>query len=330
MLLANILQEKGYKVRPATNGEQALKAISIKQPDLVLLDIMMPEMDGFEVCKRLKDKEETRNIPIIFISALDDVDARVKGFEIGGLDYITKPFQAEEVLARINNQVQLHFMRTKLEVLVDDRTKELSKITKNLEQSTKLLHTTLLQTIHAIGTTLEKRDPYTAGHQQRVSNIAVAIAKELNLSSSQIEGINLGSLIHDIGKIYIPAEILSRPGKLTDIEFELIKTHPQVGYDIIKDVDYPWPIAEMILQHHERIDGSGYPNGVKSDKICLEAKIIAVADVVEAMASHRPYRAKLGIDKALGEIERGMGLVYDERVSRACIKIFKETGFALE
>lgn len=189
------------------------------------------------------------------------------------------------------------------------------------------LHGTLIKTIGAIGAMVEKRDPYTSGHQNRVSQLCVAIASEMGLSEEQIEGIKLGSTIHDIGKIYIPAEILNRPGKLTNAEFEIIKTHPAVGYDIIKDVDFPWPIASMVRQHHERLDGSGYPDGLSGDAIVIEAQIIAVADVVEAIASHRPYRAALGIHVSLDEIRKHRNVFFNPDVVDACLKLIEGDGF---
>ena len=183
-------------------------------------------------------------------------------------------------------------------------------------------------TIQAIGTIVEMRDPYISGHQRRVAKLAVSIAKELGLPPDKIEGIHFGSLIHDIGKIYIPAEFLSRPGKLADLEYRFMKTHPEAGYEIMKDVEFPWPIAEMIRQHHEHLDGSGYPHGLKGDDILLEARIIEVADIVEAMASHRPYRPAWGIDIALGEVVESRGVRYDAGVVDACIRLFKEKGYA--
>ena len=185
-------------------------------------------------------------------------------------------------------------------------------------------------TIQVVATIVELRDPYTAGHQRRVADLAVAIATELGLPEGQVHGLHLAGSIHDLGKIYVPAEILSKPGKLTAIEFSMIKIHPQAGYDILKDVEFSWPIAQMVLQHHERLDGSGYPQGLKADGILIEAKILVVADVVEAMATHRPYRAALGIDAALKEIERGHGTAYDAAVVDACMKLFGEKRFAFE
>jgi len=185
----------------------------------------------------------------------------------------------------------------------------------------------LIKTVSVIALTVEKRDPYTAGHMQRVADLAMAIGRAMNLDENTVTGLQMGALIHDIGKIYIPAEILNRPGRLSPVEFDLIKTHPQVGYDIVKDIDFPWPVAEMIVQHHERIDGTGYPNGLSGAEICLEARILAVADVVEAMASHRPYRASLPLQSALDEIERYRGERYDPQVVDVCLRLFREQGY---
>jgi PAS domain S-box-containing protein len=198
------------------------------------------------------------------------------------------------------------------------------------EENARRLERAMEDTIQAIATTIEARDPYTAGHQRRVVQLAAAIAEELGLPERRITGVRRGAEIHDIGKIYIPAEILSRPGRLNPVEFNLIQMHPQVGFDIIKDIDFPWPVGEMILQHHERLDGSGYPHGLRGDDIVLEARIIAVADVVDAMITHRPYRAALGQEVALQEIERNRGRLYDAAVVDACLRLFRDKGFAFQ
>lgn len=198
------------------------------------------------------------------------------------------------------------------------------------EGSVQRLNRAMMHTIEAVSIALEKRDPYTAGHQNRVASLSMAIAREMGFSDERIEGIRLGSMVHDIGKISVPAEILNRPGRLSKDEFGIIKAHPESGYDILKGVDFPWPIAQMILQHHERVDGSGYPQGLKGNEITPEARILAVADVVEAITSHRPYRPSLGIDIALNEIERGRGTYYDAEVVDACLRLFREKGFAWE
>jgi PAS domain S-box-containing protein len=198
------------------------------------------------------------------------------------------------------------------------------------QQNYERLRKTLEATVHAIAVTVETRDPYTAGHQRRVADLSKTIASEMGLATDQIDGIYMASKIHDIGKISVPAEILSKPTKLTHTEFSLIKVHAQSGYEILKDIEFPWPIARMVLEHHERMDGSGYPRNLKGEEILIEARILAVADVVEAMASYRPYRPGLGIDVALAEIEKNRGIFYDDAVADACLRLFREKGFKLE
>ena len=188
----------------------------------------------------------------------------------------------------------------------------------------------LISAVGAIAATVELRDPYTAGHQRHVADIAVAIASEMQLSADQVEGIRLAAIIHDVGKIGVPVEILSKPTKLSPLEFSLIQTHAESGYDLLKAIPFEWPIAEMVRQHHERMDGSGYPRGLKGDAIDLGARIIAVADVVDSMSSHRPYRAALGIDKALEELAKGQGTIYDTKVVDVCAQLFRDKRLNLE
>lgn len=192
------------------------------------------------------------------------------------------------------------------------------------------LRRTLEATVEALAVTSEKRDPYTAGHQQRVSALACAIARALGLEGERLEGLRVGGLLHDLGKIYIPAEILAKPALLTTIEFGLIKTHSEVGYEILKNIPFPWPVADMVLQHHERLNGSGYPHGLSNGQLMLEAKILSVADVVEAMSSHRPYRAALGLERALGEIKKNRGTLYDPEIVDACVHLFESEAFSFE
>ncbi len=202
---------------------------------------------------------------------------------------------------------------------------------KNAENELKISYRKLEKmfrdTVKALASAAEIRDPYTAGHQRRVADLAVKIAEQMSLDQNMINGIYLTALIHDIGKILIPVEILNKPGKLSDPELEYIKQHSQEGYNNLKGIEFPWPVAEIILQHHEKIDGSGYPNNLKDDEIVIEAKIICVADVIEAMASHRPYRPSQGIESALKEIEINRGILYDKRVVDICLQLFKELDY---
>jgi PAS domain S-box-containing protein len=204
------------------------------------------------------------------------------------------------------------------------------RVEKQLQDTLDSLRKAVGATIQVMVSAVETRDPYTSGHQIRSADLARAIATEMGLPPAKIEGIRMAGSIHDIGKLSIPAEILSKPTKLSEIEFSLIKEHANRGYEILKDVESPWPLAEIVYQHHERIDGSGYPRNLKGEEILIEARILTVADVVEAMASHRPYRAGLGIDAALKEIEKNRGIIYDKSVADACMRLFREKGFKLE
>jgi PAS domain S-box-containing protein len=209
---------------------------------------------------------------------------------------------------------------------ITERIKAEAKLRDSLDGLRKAL-SGIIQVLSAVS---EKRDPYTAGHQRRVADLAGDIGQEMGLTADRVEGLRMAGIIHDIGKVSIPAEILSKPASLTNLEFEMIKSHPKVGHDILHDIDFSWPIAQMILQHHERMNGSGYPQRLKGDDILLESRILAVSDVIEAMASHRPYRPALGIEAALREIEKNRGILYDPVVVSACLALFREKGYALK
>lgn len=312
-----------YRLGVAINGPKSLEYVSKQKPDIILLDIMMPGMNGFEVCSRLKSDPETQDIPIIFITAVDDVSRKIKGFELGAVDYITKPFLAEEVRERVRTHLTLKSMREKLadrnidlEVKVREKTIELEKM--------------LEATIATITLIAEIRDPYTSGHQRRVADLASAIAKHMRLSKERIRAVELAGILHDIGKIRIPTSVLNRPGRLLEAERELLKIHPEISYKLLKRIPFPLPVADIVLQHHERMDGSGYPSGLKGDQIIFEARILAVADVTEAQSSYRPYRPALGIDAALREISENSGKLYDPQVVETCLTLFREGLFSFE
>lgn len=204
---------------------------------------------------------------------------------------------------------------------------EHKQLENKLNSTLKALRNTTGAMVQVIERMLEIRDPYTINHQQRVADLARAIAKEMGFSADRIDGLRLAGLIHDIGKIAIPAEILSKPTRLSEVELQHVRTHPQIGYDLIKSIDLPWPVAMTVLQHHERLDGSGYPLGIAGNEILLEAKILGVADVIEAMSSHRPYRPALGIPRALEEISQKTGVLYDKEVVEACLRVLQQNGF---
>ena len=481
-------QLPGAKVLTALNGPKGIELARSEDPDVILLDIVMPGMDGFEVCRRLKADERLASIPVLFLTALrTDRNSRIQALEAGGDGFLSKPLNELELVAQIRamsrikaaNRMQRQ-EKEQLARLVAERTRELEQELAERKQGEQALaesrsvllgiledqardqaalqasekrfrglieqsltgvyisrdgvflyanprleqilgygpgelvdvraddivlaedlpimqeqrealragavsssyevrarrrdgsvielgmqgridelngatvtigmaqdvtekkraedeikryveelKTAFMSTVEVATSLSELRDPYTAGHERRVGKIGAAIGAELGLAEQRQEGLMVAGYLHDIGKITIPAEILSRPGKLSQIEYNLIQAHAQAGYDVLKSVQFPWPVAEVALQHHERMDGGGYPQGLKGEEILLEARIMAVADVVEAMSSHRPYRAGLGIEKALAEVERGIGTKYDEAVVNACLTLFREKGYSI-
>lgn len=336
VLQTAILESDGFSVESAMNGREGLEKLKIFHPDIIVSDVLMPEMDGFEFCRALKSDEALKDIPVVFYSAqYTDEEDKALADEMGAEGFIFKPIEMEKFLAIINRILEQNKNRTHLfgrisppvkfeQKHYEAQAKMLDKKLHELEEQNRKVRQGLVDMIRAVGMTIEKRDPYTAGHQQRVAGLAVSIAQELGWDEMRIEGLKLGALVHDIGKIAIPSELLSKPGKLLAAEFELIKIHPQEGYDILKDIDFPWPIAQMIHQHHERLNGTGYPNALHADQIIPEAKILAVSDVVEAIASHRPYRPALGIDAAIAEIEKNRDILYDSEVVDACDKVLRK------
>ncbi len=327
-LIGGILEVGGYDSTLAADAFEARKILKKQNFELILCDINMPGESGLDFVQYAAT--EYPNIAAVMVTAMDDPMLANHAINIGVYEYIIKPFERNGVLISVGNALR----RRQLEI--DNRTyrlrleKKVEERTAALQDSMEKLQKSLEGSIQAIARTVEMRDPYTAGHQQRVAKLAGAIADEMGLSDDISYGIRMGGLIHDLGKVSIPAEILTKPGRITKIEFELIKTHPQVGYDILKSIEFPWPIAKMVFQHHERMDGSGYPGGLPGSNIILEARILGVADVVEAMASHRPYRPSLGIDKALEEISINKGKLYDPDASEVCLRLFRQKGFLLD
>lgn len=234
------------------------------------------------------------------------------------------------IICMVNTCKVGDILKDKRIVVVYEDISERKRAQGELKLSFERVQKRLEETVNALASMTEKRDPYTAGHQQRVAQLASAIAQEMKLPDKQIEGVLVAATLHDVGKIYEPSEILSKPGILTEIEFLMMKVHPQIGYDILKNIEFPWPVAEIVRQHHEKLDGSGYPEGLRGDDILLEARILAVADVVEAMASHRPYRAALGINSALEEISENKEILYDPDAVDACLRLFKEKLFEFQ
>ncbi|MFO7802795.1 MAG: response regulator [Desulfovermiculus sp.] len=443
--LRTVLSKKGYEVVETSDGVQAWDILQeSKPPRLLVLDIMMPYMDGLQLCRRIRSLDTQDPPYIILLTAKADQEDIVNGLEAGANDYIPKPFHFEELIARIKVgqrmlKLQAEYLvelnerkraeqelRTSEEkyktlihtapdgiALIDDQgkfltvnpamtaklgaeghglegfclhdvlpreaadvrlrkgreaiqqrqpiyfeeekgsfffqnyfvcvpnsgkggffqiiTRDVSAIRRaqrDLEKAMNKFSKAVHGTFQALSSTLEHGDAYTAGHQKRVASLARAIAVDMGLDEERIQGLYFAGLIHDLGKVSIPVELLSKPTRLSDIEFALIKEHARIGHNILKDIEFPWPIADMVRQHHERIDGSGYPDGLRGESIHLRARILAVADVLEAMSSHRPYRPALGPDVALQAIEKDKGRLYDPDVVDICLKLFRENKFS--
>ena len=320
------------------DSEERLKILFDYAPDAYyIVDLKGKFIDGNKAAERMVGykKEELIGksifkLKLISISDISKVAKllakNIRGLPTGPSEFVLNRKDNRKVIVESSTYPVKIKGRTLVLGLARDVTKR-KQAEREVKQGYEKLQKTMEATINTISKIVETRDPYTAGHQNKVSQLAVAIAQEMKLPEDKIEGIRIAALVHDLGKISIPAEILSKPSKLNEMEFSLIKDHPKIGYDILKSIEFPWPVAKIVLQHHEKIDGSGYPQSLKGDDILLEAKIIGVADVVEAMSSHRPYRPALGIDAALNEIIKNKGILYDPEVVDICIKLFKEKGF---
>ncbi len=344
-----------FEVTCCSQGDEAVEAVKRSFHEdspyaVAFLDLNMPPgPDGEWTAEEIHNLDPRINTVLVtgYRSTSGSNPGQFSKFS-NQLLYLQKPFHPREIIQfatalsiKWKAEKQLLTMHADLEDLVQQRTAELVKsnrLLKNevenrkqmqqeLQQSFENLERAMHSTIQAISMTVEKRDPYTSGHQLRVAILAKAIAQELKLPESQIESIYMAASIHDIGKISLPAEILVKPIPLTDIEISLIQAHAQAGYDILSGIDFPWPIADIVVQHHERLNGSGYPRGLEGEEILLEARILCVADVVETMASHRPYRPSIGMDKALEEIDTNRGVLYDPHVVDACLTLFQEKNF---
>lgn len=393
MTLRHLLEEEGYSVVTAANGQEGIDAAGVYLPDLIISDVVMPVMGGNEMCEVLKAVETTRDIPVMLLSSLSSPEDIVRGISARADYYLSKPYREGHMRAKIQaifdrsahlgfeetphglmmdyngkqhmitadrrhilglllsiyenaveknrelreTQEALQRLNDQLEEKVRKRTASLRseiserlKTEASLQRSYRQLRDALKGTIRATALTVETRDPYTAGHQRRVADLAMAIGGALGLPADKIEGIRMAGIIHDLGKIAVPAEILTKPTRLSDVEFRIIQSHAQAGYDILKDIDFPWPIADIVLQHHEKMDSSGYPQCLSGENILIEARILGVADVVEAIAADRPYRPALGVKAALKEITQNQSPAFDSSVVDACVRVVEDGTFSFE
>ena len=298
-VISSVLGEEGYSLGYATDGEKALKAVSRTKYDLILLDIMMPVMDGFETCKELKSNSKTSSIPVIFLTAKVEEESITKGFDLGGVDYITKPFNRSELLARVKTHLALKSYQDSLQEQVLDLTKEIEDTQKEV-----------VFTMGAIG---ETRSKETGNHVKRVAEYSKLLATLYGIDEEEAELIKMASPMHDIGKVGIPDSILKKPGSFNEEEWKIMQTHASLGYEMLKHSDRPILKAAAIIakEHHEKIDGTGYPNGLKGDNIHIYGRITAVADVFDALGSDRCYKKAWELDKILELFRENRGIHFD-------------------
>ena len=292
-LLQRLLSRDGYAVSAVADGESALASIAQRPPDVILLDVQLPGLNGFDVCRRIKQSERTRLTPVVMVTALNAVESRIDGITAGADDFLSKPFNAEELRARVGSLLRLkHY-------------------TDELESAEAV--------IVSLALTVEARDPYTDGHCRRLARYSVALGEALGLSAADLKALRLGGYLHDVGKIGIPDAVLLKPGKLTEAEWEQMRNHPQLGAQMLDSTTLR-DVHQWVLAHHERPDGRGYPSGLRGDQIPLEARILAVADAFEAMMADRVYRSGMPVAQAIQELIRCSGSQFDPQVVDAMLQ----------
>ena len=315
-ILSYGIEASGCRCLTAESAETALKILESEPLEVVISDVQMKGMSGLDLCRHVKQHYDA---DVIIITGLVNNFAYEEIIGQGASDFIEKPIRLAEIVARLKR------------VLYERRTREeLKRTAEELRKNGLRFQKAMEGSVQAIALAVEMRDPYTSGHQNRVADLACAIARIIKMPEDRIYGLRMASVIHDLGKLTIPGEILCKPGRLSKPEYAMIKTHVQSGYDILKKIDFPWPLADIVIQHHERLDGSGYPQGLSGDEILIEARILSVADVFETIGSHRPYRPSLGMQKAMNELIDNSGRLYDPVVVDACRKLVDEMGYRLD
>jgi len=301
-LLSNFLHEKGYKVRSALDGATALMSVAAREPDLILLDVEMPHMDGYEVCRKLKSDPQTETIPIIFISAHEDTEAKIKAFQAGGVDYISKPFANEEVITRVNTHIRLSDYQHNLE--------------KKVQEGLEKLEVTQKEMIVTLSTIMETRDDDTGQHVVRVANYSKLLAELYGLDAERVNLIYKAAPFHDAGKVAIPDDILNKPGKFEPDEWETMKTHAIRGYEIFKAStgEILQMAATIALEHHECWNGSGYPHGLKGEEISIAGRIVILADILDALTTKRVYKEAWSFERASDFIKEQRGLIFEPKI----------------
>ncbi|GAB7022151.1 HD domain-containing phosphohydrolase [Salidesulfovibrio brasiliensis] len=311
--LVRALRPLGCDVHTETDPVKALKRLESEQFAVLVTDLKMPGMNGIELLRRARAQQP--DCMRVLMTGYADLQAAVDAVNSGGIfRFLAKPFEGDDIRDAVREALRYRALR--------ENEKELETLRRTQKAMEGM--------VRAFTDLVETRDPYTCGHQWRVARLAVALAGEMGINGEAAKGLYLAAMVHDIGKIGVPFSILNKPGKLTEAEMAIIREHPSKGEQTLRHVDFPWPIADIVAQHHERLDGSGYPLGLSGQAICQEARIIAVADTVDAMAFHRPYRPALGLDAALETVQEGRGTLYQSDCVDACHALFRHKGYRLE
>lgn len=325
-LIEALLAPLGYEVILARDGEEALRRTQEALPDLILLDAMMPKLDGFEVTRRLKEDEDTRIIPIVMVTALQEVQARVMALEMGADDFLAKPVDKTELRARVQSLLKVKAYNDRMRNYQQELEAEVAKRTEELQQAFEKVKESSLETIYRLARAAEYKDEDTGTHVLRMSHYAAAVARELGLPEDEVESILYAAPMHDVGKIGIPDRILLKPGKLDPDEWKVMKQHTLIGGKILSGSEAGFiKLAEVIaLTHHEKWDGSGYPNGLAGEEIPIAGRITAIADVFDALTSKRPYKEPFPLEKSFGIIREGRGTHFDPAVVDAFFAVTDE------
>jgi putative two-component system response regulator len=318
-VLVAFLGSTGYEIMVAKNGEQALELLEWQIPDLILLDVMLPGMDGFAFCQRVKSRAELREVPIIFMTALGDIQSKVRGFEAGGVDYVTKPLQQVEVLARVKTHLRLFQLNRGLIDANHELEARVAERTRQIEQAYEA-------TIAGWARALELRDQETHGHSERVVELTTALARRLGWPETGLANLRRGALLHDIGKIGVPDAILFKPEHLVPAEWEIIRQHPTYAWHLLHGIEHLAPALDIPWCHHEHWDGSGYPRGLKGEEIPLAARIFTVVDVWDALANSRPYHEPWRSEHIDAYIRQESGKRFDPRIAEAFLAMMAERG----
>lgn len=326
--LREFLVKEGYSVDTAADVPEADQFISQNEYDIVITDIIMPQTSGIELIESIRSR--SKSVQLIVMTGEPTVDTAVKAVRSGANDYLTKPINKETLLKAVRQASNIKLLLDEKQRLEDENLLYQKNLEEILSTRTQALKSAMQGIVSLLTNVVETRDPYTAGHQLRVGNLSASIAHKMKLPQKIVDMIRIIGYIHDIGKIGVPIEILSKPGSLSAIEMEIIREHSQFGYRMLKKVSLPEIIANTVYQHHERCDGSGYPKSLTEDSIHVEAQIIMVADVVEAMISHRPYRPALGIEAAMNEITKNAGTAYNADVVAACRDLIYQEHYVLD